>query len=758
MTLRDIVKNILQYLSVIIINILAVTLFCGFVSNSLTLEKNLKSYYEDSNLTDIICQYSTVSADDMNFIKKLDVDEAEYRLYSEGSINQKSAKIYINNPNNKISLPQITEGVRGVLVDRHTAEMPSFNIGSEIKIELPPPLEYINVKITGIMNFAESANTYTYCPVYLDFDVLTAALPDGFKAELVNVANQILIKTTSPKLIKEAINNYYADDSENTNFVFAYDRDSMESVVLLNSEISQSFKMIYVFPVIFLLVSVLVILSTIGPLILRERTNIGTLKGLGISNKRLLLHYSLFGAVLCLIGGIIGIIIAPFIVPNVMLIKYSLVYSIPKFAGIVFSPLWSAAAVLFVCALAFLIGFLICYKTILEKPANCMRPLPPKDNFLLKKTVKNTGENTDKKNSKNIPLKMAVRNILVKPGRALMTIAGVTGCVALLVCSFGIGDTVNNSVELELGKQFNYDITTTYTQEGEDDFKEKLELLRENGEITDYETYKTYYMSARGKTIKDIKIFVFQQNSKFTTIHPNGKVLITKSIAEDLKINKGDTVILSTGGYSYDLKIDEFIETSYSKGIFLDNGAIFESNKNYLSGIYIAAKNPGNALVNYINTINGTGGAVSMADKRDTVNNSISSISLIRFTLMIFAIMLSVVVLYNLSLLNIKERSRDIATMKVLGFTGRQIGRSLLYEIMFLVLLGTVFGLLLGYPITFLVLSINKVEVLTFIYRIKPLSYLISAAISLVTGFLINFLFSHRIKEINMIESLKSVE
>ena len=749
MTLRDIAKNFLQYLSMIVIVMLAVTLFCGFISNTLTLKKTIDDYYKASNLTDIICQYTSISADDRDFLQSLSgVDEIEYRFYCEGSVNQKSAKIYAADSDNQISVPIIKNGTRGVLVDQNVAKRDYLSIGDEINIEIP----YGNTKfssdfeITGLMNFAEVAATHTTSPVYLDFDVLTAAIAPISKDM---ITDQVVIKAKSPQIVKDAINAHYQSTGA-ANLIFVYDRNSMESVIMLNTEVSQSLKMIYVFPVIFLIVSILVILSTIGPLILRERTNIGTLKGVGVSNRRILLHYAFIGVLLCLIGGIIGVVIGPFIIPNVLLIKYSILYSLPRHAPVVFSWLWSIIAILAVSILSLVIGVFVCSKTIKEKPASCMRPLPPRDSFILRHTTRGLKA----ANKWTIPIKMASRNILLKPIRAVMTVIGVMGCVALLVCSFGIGDTVNNSINLELGGQFKYDISTGYTQ---NDFVSKIDELENNGQIEYYETTRTYYVSVKAANIKDVKIYVLPANPRLTTINPNGKVLISKSIAEDLGVKAGGEVTLSVSGCSVELTVDEIIQTAYTKGIFVDDASVFGDSL-YTSAMWIKASGADMELVNYINTINGTNDALTMETLRGNVHNTISSISTIKLTMMLFAIALAVVVLYNLSLLNVKERVRDIATMKVLGFTQGQIGLSLLYEIMFLVLFGTCVGLMLGFPITYLVLSINKIEVLTFIYRVKSVSYVISAAISLFAAFLINLLFTYRIRRINMIESLKSVE
>ena len=755
MTVRDIVKNFLQYLSMIVITMLAVTLFCGFISNALTLKNTLKNYYEKSNLTDIICQYSSISASDKNFLKSLsNIDELEYRFYCEGSINQSSAKIYIAESDNKISLPLITKGERGVLVDRHVAQMDSFDVGTEIEvqIEIFGATYSAELGITGLMNFAEAAGMHHSSPIYLDYSVLAAAFPALADVKDILI-NQALIKTKSPQPLKDAINSHYSGIT-NPNLIFAYDRSSMESVIALDNEVTQSLKMIYVFPVIFLIVSILVILSTIGPLILRERMNIGTLKGIGMTRRKIFFHYATLGAILCFIGGVFGIILGPLIIPNTLFIKYNIVYTLPARAAIVFSPLWSIVAVLTVCILAVIIGLIVSYKTVKEKPASSMRPLPPKDSFILRKSTKNL--NSSKQWT--IPVKTASRNIILKPARAIMTIIGVMGCVALLVCSLGIGDTVDNSINLELGGQFKWDIRTGYTQDAElAGFTDQLDQMQDNGRIIGYESYKTFYMSAKGKNIKDVSVYVLPKDPIMTTINPNGKVLISKSVASDLGVKAGDTLSLSAAGGKYELTIDEIIQTSFTKGIFTSDASLFDGNF-YTMSIWIKAPNPSPELVDSINAINGTKDAITMTGIRQSVNDKISSISTIKLTMMIFAIALSIVVLYNLSLLNVKERSRDIATMKVLGFSYFQISLSLLYEIMFLVLLSTAFGLLLGFPITYLVLSINKIQVLTFIYKVKPLTYILSAIISIVTALIINLFFTRHIRKINMTESLKSIE
>lgn len=747
MTLRDIARHFPQYISLIIIMLLASALISGFLSNHATFRKTIDDYYEAANLPDIICQFSALNTDDIDYFDG--IGNAEYRIYSEGGINSRSAKIYIAPKQNIISQPVVVEGARGFLIDVRVAERDEIKLGDLIDVELPSGITQLEV--SGFMHFAEVSNTYSYCPVFIDSDVYANAvgIPEAF---IMQRANQALINAENFETLKNTINSRYQSLGD-SRLIFVYTRETIESVVTLESELNQSIRMIYVFPVIFLLVAMLVTLTTVGALIVRERTAIGTLKGLGFSTLRITLHYASVGAVLSLAGSLAGMIIGPFIVTRVMLIKYSLVYSLPASAGIVFEPLICLAAIFLACFLSALIGFLVCYKTVREKPAECMRPEPPKSHYILNQMVKR-GKSID---ARGISFKMAARNVVVRPQRALMTVMGIVGCVALLVCSFGIGDTVNNSIDLELGKQFVYDINTSFSTEKAEEFVGQIEqVYKAGGQIEHYEIYKIYYMTAQAKNSKDIKVYVLPDNPQLTTINPSNGAILSQSVAADLGIKKGETLTLSAAGKTVEIVIDQIMENSFTRGIFINDGG-FLDGVFYSSGMWIKTHDT-DGLVDEINLINGTKNAYSMQQLRDDVSVTISSIDTIKLTMMIFAIALAVVVLYNLSLLSINERSREVATMKVLGFSNLQVGASLFIEIMALVIFGTAIGMALGYPLTILVMSINKVAVLDFIYRLRAVSYIASAAISVVTALAINLLFFYPVSKINMIESLKSIE
>lgn len=380
---RELRHNWFQYLSMIAIITLAVTLFCGFVSNTKVLKNRVDKLIQETNLCDLCVQTSGLDAADRS---RFSTDKnTEYRLYTEGSLVGRTAKIYVGN--NDISRPVILKGEEGVLLDKMTAGTINVGVGDVITLKIPSLNVDKHFTVTGLMRFAEIANTYSTYPVVLT----TQAFKDAFGFSPEPLYNQILIKTDDATALKKEITDYFAAKTVD-NLLYVFDRSTIESVVMLDNEVSQSLSMISVFPVIFLCVAVLVIMTTISQLILRERTNIGTLKALGFSDGKIMFHYSLFGIAVCFIGTLLGIFLGPAIVPSVMNIKYDLVYNLPKTEIYLIDPLWSLFAVLSVCLLSAAISLWVLKDVIRQKPAECMRPATGGVMFGFKKDKKNEKE------------------------------------------------------------------------------------------------------------------------------------------------------------------------------------------------------------------------------------------------------------------------------------------------------------------------------------------------------------------------------
>ncbi len=769
---RELKKNAVSYLAMFLIVLLAVTLFLGFLSNSFTLDGRAELYYEQANLADLIVQTSSFSDGDREYLESLDA-EVEYRVYSDGSFQvgekePQTAELYLYD--GSINAAYITEGEEGFLIDARIAELYGYGIGDVVTVEitsyksvltaagLPYRLEF---EITGLAHFVDRVNIYSVSAVYAAQETLISALQNytSYPSEVIetiikSVQNQALILCSDASELKTGIEDYFAA-SEGGNLLFVYDRDTMESVVTIDSEVDQSLSMIYVFPVIFFVVALLVVMATISRLILRERTNIGTMKALGITDAKIIFLYAFLSAFVTLLGCVAGAILGPLIVPNVMSIKYTLMFSMPQLSGIVVSIPWTLFTAAFVCLCAMAIAVWASRSVIREMPAECMRPR--KIEYRSKQKHKNEEKAAEREPSHTaLSCRMAVRNIRINWGRAVMTVIGVAGCSALLLTSFGIGDTLARSVDNDLGNLFTYDVSSSFSSSTEQSVYSLLEELQAEGEISAYETVLTYNVPL-ADTGETMAVYVFEQQTVMTSVTANGAA-VSLNKAEDSGLSAGDDISFTAGGETVSYTIEAVVETSLLNGLFItDSQNAFGDGVYCSQSVWIKTENA-EEVKERLNEVNGTLDAQTMDDRIAEVNSLISSTNTMKYTLMVFAILLSVVVLYNLSLLNVKERTRDMATLKVLGYTHFQIALSLILEIMLLTLIGIALGCIAGYPLLWLVMTINKISAMSFIITLYPVSYVYSVLIAAVTAAVINILFGFKITRIDMTESLKSVE
>lgn len=568
--------------------------------------------------------------------------------------------------------------------------------------------------------------------------------------------NQIVIEVgddMTPTTVKNQISNYFKA-KENNNLIVIMTRSTNVSIAGVSNDVSQAKQLTYVFPVIFIVVALLIVLTTIGQLVIRERTQIGTLKALGISNKKILFLYIGLMDFVGLIGAIIGCLIGPLIIPNILNIKYSILYSIPALTYVF--PYKTCLAILaIVIVLISILTYLIIRQELHFSAAETMRGATP--NLKLK---------PHKGKIKNTSLMMTFRNIRVHKAKSIMVIIGVLGCTSLLICGFGIDDTINYGKDTEIINYYSSDITINLNG-GYSDGEAKAELEAIDGvkEVEEY-TISLAQVNSNDASINSEIYFVslrskfFHYDDDFDEGHRDTeKCAITEQKAKKLNVKEGDTISFTLDGELLTLEIDKIFYAFSSNGVFLYK----ESND-------LFKRSPTNAWLNVKDGYDVTEvkesilncGCVFSAKTFDEsmaiIDSYMSSIGQITLAVKVFAIMLDVIVLINLAILNFNERKREIATLRVLGFKRFEIGASLVYEVMILTTIGTLIGLLFGLPMEYMVLSINTVELVDWLYLVAPQTYLIAVVISLVTALVANILISTRIDKISMSESLKSVE
>ena len=582
-----------------------------------------------------------------------------------------------------------------------------------------------------------------------------------------NVYNQLIIQVGQGKDVSkviEKIKNYYLTSYPDEDKVLGImDASTYPSNAIIQNDIVQSRNLTYCFPIIFFVVAILVVLTTITQMMLKQRIQIGTMKALGITRGTILGYYLLYMNIVGFLGVLLGSIFGPILLPIVMNIKYDILYSLPAL-GYSFPIISILACLLGVALCVSLITYLVIRNELSYVPAESMRGKSPSLKFKEKK---------GKDKVKNVSLMMALRNIRVHMSRSIMVIVGVMGCTGLLVAGFGIEDVINYGKDSDLSAYLDCDYVLTYSVGTERN--SMIDKVLSIDGVSNCEEYSqlTSTVTFNNKNA-DIPIFYFSykaENFKFDDDYEDGhwdlnSVALSQRKADELGVKVGDKIDFICGGVKYsDMKVDKIFYTFANNSLFVYQETLPELSKTSLNAwVNLKTDSKGNAIRDKeeirkdLLALDGVSSLVSREDNAKRISSYMTSIRSMTNTIKILAILLAVVVLINLAILNFEERSRDIATLRVLGFSRFEISRSLVYEVMILTIIGALLGLLLGYPLEYLVLSTNITPLISWIYIIYWYSFVIGFLLSVVTAFVVNIIISNRVNKVLMAESLKSVE
>ena len=513
-----------------------------------------------------------------------------------------------------------------------------------------------------------------------------------------------------------------------------------------------------VFPLVFYAVAILVSLISMNRMVEDDRGEIGTLKSLGFTNKEIINKYLRFSLLATLIGGGLGIALGLTAIPYLIFVIYGILFVLPNFhigLNIGMSMAGLGIAILCICGATLITA----YKVLKGKPAELMRPKAPEAG---KKILLEHIPIWHKINFSN---KITIRNIFRYKKRVLVTIVGICGCTALMLCGFGIKDSIVNVTNMQYIDTFNYD-ETVYTKEL--NLKEVDNIFNKK-EIKEYILAEQITATIDESTLTMIALDSAEFSKVFNTIDlktnkdkklTKDSIMITDKLAELQGIKVGDTITILDGDTKeYTLKITDIVKNYMGHYIYIDKSQIeeYEPNTVFLKTNKLTKSEQDNltkellkndSIINVIHT----------ETLMDSTSDMIKSLDLIIAVLIILAAALSFVVLYNLSNINITERKREIATLKVLGFYNKEVDNYITRENLILTILGIIPGCVLGYFLMFITIGTVEMENTRFLRTIAPISYLYSGIIALIFTFIVNFVTHYSLKKIDMIESLKSVE
>ena len=567
---------------------------------------------------------------------------------------------------------------------------------------------------------------------------------------------------------KEKLSKEIADAKEELNTIkqptwYIYNRSDNQTYASYINQTKSIKNLSLIFPLVFYAVAILVSLISMNRMVEDDRGEIGTLKSLGFSNQEIISKYIRFSLLATLIGGIIGTIIGLTAIPYLIFIIYRLLFILPNFhmgLNLKISIASILIAILCICGATIITAT----KVLKEKPATLMRPKAPSSGkTIIIEKIKIIW------NHINFSKKITIRNIFRYKKRVMVTIIGITGCTALMLCGFGIKDSIVDITHMQYGKTFIYD-GIVYTN----DIKlEEIPNIFNNSMIKDYtiseqitgtlnESDITMLITDNQKELSKIINTVDKSNNKVTL--STNEVLITDKIADIYNISKGDTItILDSNKNKYEFKVSDIVKNYIGHYIYLDKTTLEQYKEYKPNTIFFDTYKELNIkeqeklsseLLKNDSIINVIHSETLMNSTRDMLQ----SLNKIIAVLIILSASLSFVVLYNLSNINITERKREIATLKVLGFYDKEVDNYITKENLILTIIGIAFGLILGNILTYFVIGTVEMENCRFLREISLKSYIYNSIISLTFTFIVNFITHFTLKKINMIESLKSVE
>lgn len=530
-----------------------------------------------------------------------------------------------------------------------------------------------------------------------------------------------------------------------------------------------------VFPVFFLLVAVLVCVTTMTRLIEEKRTEIATLKALGYSNISIITKFVIYALIAAILGSVIGTVLGVFSLPFIIYNAYKIMFYIGDISLVLHIPsivLGIAAAVL--CTTV--VSIAVCMRSLAHKPAEAMRPKAPKPGKrILLEYI------TPLWKCFSFTAKLTARNLFRYKSRLCMTVIGVAGCTALIVAAFGLLNSFDPLTKDQFETIYKYDAVIipkeggaeeelsylTADVEGKDNVTGFMLSSQEdatvefNGQLKDESTYLAVVQNP--DELDTIISLHTRKGDEKLTLTDDG-VLINEKLSEEFGIKVGDTIKISGEFGDSEAKVCGIFEQYLYNYIYMTPtlySSLYGKNPSYnMLNVKLEdnSQSAQEAFSSEVLTDNRITAVSFIATSLEDFKNMLNSLNLVVLVMITCAAALAFVVLYNLTNINIAERVREIATFKVLGFNNRETSSFIYKENIVLTLLGIVVGLVLGVFLTSFIVQTVEIDNIMFGREIHPISFIYAAGFTMLFSLLVNAVMSFKIKAVNMVESLKSVE
>ncbi|MBQ9124501.1 MAG: ABC transporter permease [Acholeplasmatales bacterium] len=747
--LRTTLQYKAQFISMIIMIAIGIGVFVGFNMEWHSLEKNTNSYFEETAFADYrIYSEKGFSETDINKIKEIEGIEEANRILAVDVEN-------INN-SDALSLNVLEEYtvskfhlVKGLEYNQNSEGFwlsDKYAEANDIKLNDELTISYKGFVITGNVIGLIKASEHMVCvaddnqvmPNYESYGYVYTNPNMIFNKLGFELYTQINIISS---LEKSEIEKKISDELDMTLLVLS--KDENVSYVGATSEVSEGKTMGSILPVLFLAIGFLTMITTMHRVTSNEKIQIGTLKAIGFKNRKILLHYTTFGLFIGLLGSILGIgigfIIAKIIIaPNGMMSTF---IDMPTWD--LTMPWWCIIIIIITLLALTLISALSVRKMLKGSAAESLRPYTPKKmkNILLEKTKL--------WNKLSFSNRWNIRDIFRNKMRSIMTLIGVLGCTILLVGGLGMKDTMDSFVSLIDDELYNYNTRININEAANN--IDAINLSNQyNGDWASSSS-----ISLNGETISleiyninnDTIRFIDEDDNRVKLSNDGAYVCLR--LLEKYKI--GDVITISPYGNdkTYEIRIAGALRSVMSENIVMTDEYAESINYEYkITSIYTNYKLDEIADNNIIDS------KQTKASVVDSYNSFLDIMNVMVLLLVAAAIVLGVVVLYNLGVMNYTERYKELSTLKVVGFNDKQVGKILISQNIWLTIIGIILVLPFGYLVLRILISTLGKDMELKLTLGVP-TYIISLLVTLGVSLFVSFLIAKKNKKIDMVEALK---
>ncbi|MDF2886432.1 MAG: ABC-type antimicrobial peptide transport system, permease component [Lacrimispora sp.] len=762
-SMQDMKRSLSQFISIFVMATVAISITVGLDSIWKTIENQSGQMYQNSNLSDIWITVPNPSDAKMWSIRRIaGVLKAERRFVVNAAVQIEGSptlRVYAMPSGNTLNLPNIKSGEKltkgGTVLDLNFAKAHRLSVGDIVKVEINDQkvdfrIDTLALSSEHIFSVRDAGSLIPdatkYGFIVVDEEKIAAAY-GGHKPY-----NQILVRlngNTDVKAVQNQIDSIFGKK-----LISVAARTDNSSMEMVEGKIQQFKTLATVFPLMFFLVTALITFSTMMRLVEDQRNQIGILKALGYSRRSIIWHYTSYGVYTGILGTVAGLLIGPILIGDVLISKLHFLLAFSDYRLSLNFPHYLLSSALII----FCTGGVSCYSCLKlqgEKPAALLRNRPPKNgNSIFLERIPRIWNNM--KFSK----KLIARNALQNKFRLIMSILGVMGCTGLIISAFTLYDMVSGITTSTYGRIYTYDQMIMLDDRTTDRDIKNLHL---DGAVEDLEQSMVQITAANGSR-RVAPISVFSRASPLIHLQdvdgkdvalPESGIAMTRKLAKLMNVKVGDTVHIKRSDDDYaSVRIEKMVHMAAGQGIYMSDRYWEKIGEKYKpTEVLIKWVHPDHDFLNsnYVKSY------VDMNTQKTDFEENLTAVKSAAFLLIAFGSILAFVVLYNMGILNFSERTRDLATLEVLGFRQKEIQPLVLTENFLSASIGILFGIPVGSSLTS-ILSKGFGDDLDLIGHITMDKILSAALMTILFAVIVNITVSKKIKKIDMLQALKSVE